>query len=144
MNLSNSKSKTTKTTLIFVVIILIVVLIIGFITIPRKPYKLSLSNNSISINGWGSTTINLDSITEIKLLNNSPNVIFNSGGGSLDNKIFGNEHLATYGNTHCYVENANDKAIYLKTSKEQYLIALDNSNSTSKLYNEIIQKNTSL
>lgn len=144
MNLLNTKSKTSKATIISIIVIAAVVILIAIFTIPTKPYKLSVSSNAISINGWGSTTIDLNSISTIDLLNTSPDVNFNDGGGSLDNKIFGDENLATYGDTHCYVINSNDKAIYLKTSTGQYLIGLNNSNATSKLYNEILQKKSAL
>lgn len=138
--------KTKSNTILVVVLVLVGIIAVGsaLLTIPTKAYKLTFANDTISIDGWGSTNINLDTISHITLLNTSPNVISNDNGGAMDNKIFGHENLENYGDTSCYVENSSSKAIYLDTTNGKYLIALENSNDTTNLYTEIIKEKPNL
>ncbi|WP_297632288.1 hypothetical protein [uncultured Clostridium sp.] len=138
--------KSNSNTILVVILIIVGIIAVGsaLLTIPTKSYKLTFTNNTISINGWESININLDTVSHATLLNTSPNVISNDNGGSMDNKIFGHENLETYGDTACYVENSSGKSIYLDTTNGKYLIALENSNDTTTLYNEIIKAKPSL
>lgn len=144
MDTSDKKSKSTTILVIVLVLVGIIAAITALCSIPTKPYTLTFANNIISIDGWGSTSINLNTLSSITLLNTSPNIISNDNGGFVNNKIFGNENLENYGDAHCYVENASAKAIYLSTTKGKYLIALENSKDTTNLYDEIIKEKQSL
>lgn len=140
---NNSTKKFSKFNIIATSIIFVgvgAILIFSLSTIPTKPYKLSLSNTAIKIEGWGSADISLASIKELKLLKTSPNVEWNSGGGNLDNKIFGTEHLENYGDTKCFVENTNTSSLFIKTSDTQYLIGFYNDTKTLDLFKSLENK----
>lgn len=133
-NLEKKSSKTLTVTTLIVLVSILIVFTIACTSIPHKPYNLSVNQNILSIDGWGSANIDLNSVSKIKLLTSAPNVEWNSGGGALNNKIFGVEHLNIYGNTHCFVENSNKHVIFIKTPEGQYLIGLDDDNKTVNLF----------
>lgn len=142
-NKIDSKKNSSKSTIIATIVILVGVLAIvlfSFFTIPTKPYDLTLTNTSIDINGWGSANISLNSIESLTFLNTIPNVEWNSGGGNMNNKIFGTEHLENYGDTKCFVENTNNSSIFIKTSTSQYLIGLNNNSKTTTLFHQLKNK----
>lgn len=52
--------------------------------------------------------------------------------------IFGHNYMKNLGFTECYVNNANDKVIYIKTANNQFLIGLNNNIDTKYLYNKLL------
>ena len=103
----------------------------------NEKFTVTIEKNDINIVGWGNATIPKADITEVKLLNKAPNVTYNAGGGSTSKLIFEDEHLEGYGDTHCFVKNLNDNALFIKTKTTQYLIAYKNPTETKDLYNKV-------
>ncbi|MGL5647792.1 MAG: PH domain-containing protein [Clostridium sp.] len=118
-----------------------VIIFISVMITPTTNFKITLANNEIEVSGKNAQNISLNDVTEIKLLNKSPQIIFNGGGDAGNSIMYGNNYLKGLGLTTCYVNDVTGKAIYIKTNKidVQYLISLDNSRETEKLYEELLK-----
>ena len=103
----------------------------------NEKFTVTIEKNDIDIVGWGNAIIPKIDITDVKLLNTSPFVLFKDGGGVTPNGISGYNYLKGYGDTHCFIKNVNDNALFIKTNKTQYLIAYKNPTETKDLYNKV-------
>ena len=108
-----------------------------------KPFKVKISQNEIKIIGWWGATINSNNIKSVDMINPPLDVDSQDMGGKIGNKIFGNVNLNNYGKAKCFVENASDKAIEIKTKKENYILNFSSNEETLKEYNKI-KKNLKL
>lgn len=140
-NLEDKKTDSRKIISMFVVVIVVIIMVVvmtySSLSNTEKPFKIDVNSKNIIIDGWGSAKINLNDVKEVKLLKEAPNVEWNNGGGSIGNKIFGNEHLSNLGSTHCFVENSNEDVIYINTSNTKYLIGFNDSDKTVSVFNTI-------
>lgn len=143
-NMKSSNKYLLITTSILFVIVVILCCYLGFYfsNMIKTPFNLTVNQKEISINGWGNATIPLNSIESIQLTTSPLNASFNDGGGEMGNKIFGDEHLSNYGSTKCFIENLNEKAIYLKTTNKAYVINFNSEENTIALYNKLKDSTT--
>lgn len=127
----------------FIVFFISFIVFISIMITPEKPFAITLNTTDLNISGKNATEISLNDIKEIKFLNKAPNIIFN-GGGESNNMIFGHNYMKNLGFTECYINNASENVIYIKTATDQFLIGLNNSINTKNLYNKILASDKKL
>lgn len=101
------------------------------------PFKVQTAKSNIKITGWWGTNINTNEIKSVDMINPPLDVDSNDMGGKLGNRIFGKVDLNKYGHARCFVENANDSAIEIRTAKENYILNFSSKEETLKEYNNI-------
>lgn len=120
-----------------IVMILFIYLGVYFSKMTKSPFSFTLSQNEITIDGWGSAKIDINDIKEVQLIKEPLKVISNNGGGTIGNKIFGDENIENYGNVKCFVENLTQKSIIIKTNNYNYIINFNSNEETIKKFNQI-------
>ncbi|MFR5264811.1 PH domain-containing protein [Clostridium sp.] len=123
--------------LLCITMILVVYLGVYFSKMTKTPFNIAISQSSIIIEGWGDAKINLSDIEGVDLVDGNLKIVSNDGGGTIGNKIFGDENIENYGNVKCFIENSTQKSIFIKTNNHNYIINFNSVEETFEKFNKI-------
>lgn len=123
--------------LLCITMILVVYLGVYFSKMTKTPFNITISQSSIIIEGWGDAKINLSDIEGVDLVDGNLKVVSNDGGGTIGNKIFGDENIENYGDVKCFIENSTQKSIFIKTNNHNYIINFNSVEETFEKFNKI-------
>lgn len=102
-----------------------------------QPPSVDIKDQYISIGGMYASTVHLEDIKEVILLDSIPNIIRKQNGFDLGNILRGKFSLESIGKGRLYINNGKPPYVYLKLKKGYIIINYNNSEKTQDLYNEI-------
>ncbi len=134
-----SMNKSTKLIIGFFIGLMVIILI--FITClgvygSQEP-QITVKDEYIRVGGMYSSTVHMEDIKEVVLLDSIPRVIRKDNGFDFGNILKGKFNLEYIGKGRLYINNGKPPYVYLKLEKGYVIINFRNGEKTKELYNEI-------
>lgn len=123
------------------IITLITVLIVGIIVYTSiQPTKYDVTDESFNISGMYGKEMKWEDITNVELLDNTPEVTLRVNGSSIGSVQKGNFKLKSGENAKLFIDQKIKKSIFIEYLGEKFYLNDKTEHKTTDLYNEIIDK----
>lgn len=134
-----SMKKSTKLTLGVIIgfTSIILIFIIALFGYGAKEPKVTVGNERIKIGGMYASTVYIDDIVEVVLLDSIPDVLRKDNGFDFGNILRGYFDLEGIGKGRLYINNGKSPYVFLRLKKGFLIINYNNSEETQELYNRI-------
>lgn len=136
----NKKIQRKNIIIIIAILLITGALIRGVFLFGAGDTEISVDSQEIIISGMYGTTISLDELKEIRLIEQIPRIIVRTNGYSLGNTLKGNFKLEEYGKVKLFLVSDQGPFLLLRNQEDTYIINYKESTKTDALYKEICNK----
>jgi len=121
------------------VIVIIFIVVLGYFGFQEN--EVVIDNDSLKVTGMYGVDWPIEDISEVKLLNELPEVIVKTNGFAAFGRLKGHFRLEEpYGGGKLFVHKGNNPYFYVAKGEDYIIINRKNSNETKKLYDKLINK----